>query len=208
MFSNIGNIFAGSEPRRTESTDTRQAIQRHDPDFEKRRSKKDSRNHEHAQEEDMATVSVESLHLFLDNLLRVQNAPLAPESSPENAPEDNEEMAASEESGTVQEQETPEHHSPPNGPAAHAAQAYAQQAHHQGQSWEDVSSDPHTPPPSGHEHAPLLSAEQIRTIHTLLDDLRILSERKIPYIRIERGESFLDSLVIAITKAVEASSRP
>lgn len=205
MFSNIGNIFLGSEPRRTESTDTRQAIQRHDPDFEKRRSKKESRNHEHAEEEDTATVSVESLHLFLDDFLRAQNAPLAPENGPERASEGDEKTAASEQSEPAQGQKAPEHHSPPNGPAAHAAQAYARQAHHQGQSWEESRRQPPSSP--DHEHVPLLNAEQIRTIHALLDDLRILSERKILYIRIERGESFLDSLVIAITKAVEASSR-
>jgi hypothetical protein len=203
MFSNIGNIFAGSEPRRTENTDTRQAIQRHDPDFERRRPKKDSQNHDHAEEEDIATVSVESLHLFLDNLLRAQNAPGMDEGLktregellPEN-PSPQAEPNSAERS----------RHTPPIGPAAHAAQAYAQQAHHQGQSWEEISSHPHTPPPSGQENAPLLNTEQIRTIHTLLDDLRILSERKVAHIRIERGESFLDSLAAAIVKAVETSS--
>ena len=73
MFSTIGRIFSNQPPRQAENTDTRQDIQRHDPDFERRRKKRQSEKEEPFPE-DGATVSVEALRIFLENFLKSLSA--------------------------------------------------------------------------------------------------------------------------------------
>ena len=43
-----------------------------------------------------------------------------------------------------------------------------------------------------------LDAAEVRTIHELLEDLQLLSDKNIEYIHIERASSFLQSLVNAV----------
>jgi len=60
---------ATTTPRRTEETDTRQAILRHDPEFEKRKKKEGEEGGFKDPYEDLADVSVPALKNFLLGLL-------------------------------------------------------------------------------------------------------------------------------------------
>ena len=57
-----------------------------------------------------------------------------------------------------------------------------------------------TPPPEIHEH-PLYASSKISAVHKLITDLSRLSATGIEELTIERGETFLDSLVTAVKNA-------
>ena len=60
--------------RKTENTDTRDDIVRHDPDYHKNKNAKQSTNHWEDHEEDMTEISVESLIIFLEGLKKNNNS--------------------------------------------------------------------------------------------------------------------------------------
>lgn len=68
MFSELSKILP-IKPRQAEHADTRQDIQRHDPDYERRHSKKDGPEEQEPYETG-ATVAVEALQHFLEEFLR------------------------------------------------------------------------------------------------------------------------------------------
>lgn len=195
MFSDIGNILATYKPRQTESTDTRQALQRHDSDFEQQHKKKEDKDQDSLKNEDIANVSVKSLHLFLNNLLKSRNNPAPPIAEKNERRESTEGKSLSASQAEMDFGEAPKT-SP--GIAAKAAQAYETTAH----SAEKAQGQPENPPPYTAQ-ALALSASEIRVIYKLLDELQDLSERHIEYLQIERGETFLQSLVTAVEKAIK-----
>jgi hypothetical protein len=85
--------------------------------------------------------------------------------------------------------------SAPSGQAAQAAQAYRTTAN---------AAVPPMPPPAAPNDKPLLTAEELRTIHRLIDDLRLLADRKVEQLNILRSDSFLQSLVDAAARARNA----
>ena len=185
MFSSINNIF-GTKPHHAEQNDTRQDIQRHDPDFERRRKKKNEAKDELLQE-DGATVSVDALIIFLNKFLKELsekqpkkgfNATSGTSPKPDNTAETTPSNTSAHKSGK----------------AAQAASAYQHMAEsqHQNTLLGDVNEN----------NADLISldAAEIRTIHTLLEDLKLLDEKNIEFIHIDRAESFLQSLVNAVEK--------
>ncbi len=182
MFSNaVGNIF---KPREAETTDTKLGIRRHDPDQEGRKKKKSEEDEPTLfSEEDDATVSIEALRVFLDNFLRSLD-----EAAGEAKTGGGEQQAAHNQNV---ETTGPQAH---GGEAAQAASAYqaTAQATSQGSHFDSA-------PTPGADTA--LESHEMRTIHTLLADLKALSERGVQNLRIERGESFLQSLSAATEKA-------
>ena len=189
MFNALGNIFT-TRPRQAEQTDTRQAIQRHDPDFERpEHEDKDDSKEEFG--ENGATVSVAALTTFLETFIRehkdvqAQNIEAATAETPptsENKPE-----------------KVPQEISEPTNIATDAAQAasvYAQTAHVGKR--EDIlleTTDQSDGP------ALDLSAADIRTVHALIQDLKLLQDHNVEFLNIERAATFLDSLVNAVSNA-------
>lgn len=189
MFSSIGKIFT-TPPRQAEHSDTRQDIQRHDPEYERRKKKKQNEP-EDLFSEDGATVSVQALRIFLENFLKSLQE--QGETTPQNAQHDPEQeefawFKANEEAGGQSENK------PKSGNAAYAAGAYQHVAAAQQRT--SLLED------SGVDGAPLirLEASEVRTIHAILEDLKNVEKKKIEFIRIERSESFLQSIAAAVEK--------
>ncbi len=186
MFYSIGNIFT-REPRQAEQTDTRQAIQRHDPDFEQS-AKQQGEDAAEEFGEDVAFVSVEALTIFLKNFVK------------EQAEKDQQgltETPLADHSPALETlEQTPPQHPPQNTPAAKAANAY--QTTSQVQKQEDVlieTTDAAQGPSLD------LSTEDVRAINLLIDELNDLKNSRIETLRIERATSFLESLQAAVTQA-------
>lgn len=191
MFTALRNIFT-RPPRQAESSDTRQEIRRQDPDQQRRKPKNNDRNEAKIfGDYDEATVSVKALRLFLKNLLKSAGAnPQVGSSQKKETPVPPARPSPS------PEQRAPEAESP----AARAAGVYEAASRKEHSGGFSIDDTPAAPPA---ESVPLKS-EEMRTIHALLADLQILSEKKVEYLRIERSETFLDSLVQAVEKAKAA----
>lgn len=123
-------------------------------------------------EEDLAEASIDSLILFLQSALPA---------------EDSENAIPATETPAAEPTEQNKH-------AAAAANAY-QNASGQRHAPARKEQKPSQAQPSK------LSAEEVKTIHTLLNDLRNLQTSGIQSLPIREGENFLDSLVKAIRRA-------
>lgn len=184
MFSTIGNIITGQQkPRETETSDTRLDIHRHDPDAERRKNESDDENVNALLNEDDAEVSIEALYIFLENFLQSQI-----------------DKAKQGEATKTELPDAPQERQPaaePKGKAAVAINAYTQAAEvTQTKSIMDNS----TPSPQEMD----IDSEEVRMIHALLSDLKILSARNVQSLHIERDETFLLSLTHAVQKAKAA----
>lgn len=182
MFSSVSNIFS-VKPREAESADTRLGIRRHDPDQE--RSKKKSKDEEEKvffNDGDEATVSVEALQIFLENFLRslLQTAgtPAAPVARTRQAPD----VVSTNTNAGMRD-----------GAAAYAASAY-RQASFSARNKSYFDSAPVQNDAIG------LESHEVRTIYSLLSDLNILAQQNVKTLHIERGGTFLQSLVAAVEK--------
>lgn len=194
MFSSIGQIFK-VQPRQAENSDTRQHIQRHDPDFERKKNKKQEEKEELFPEEG-AVVSVEALRIFLENFLKslteeTNTAQTA--SQPHETDKAQAEFAWDEPAQSPSSR--PARPKPISGEAAHAVGAYQSMARVQQRTslLEGDAAIAGAPPIK-------LEASEVRTIHQILEDLKDVEAKKIEYIRIERGETFLKSIAVAVEK--------
>ena len=186
MFYTLGNILS-PQSRRTEQTDTRQEIHRHDPEYERRKGQKQDKKDE-INLEDGAIVSVEALKDFLENFVRERTRQNQTE---QPGAQKSEEQAPTPETNTQQSQTR----TPLNTPSAQAASAYAQSAHMNDHSKVLLETTDKTEGP-----ALDLSAADMRTLHVLIEDLKTLQNAKIEIIKLEPAASFLDSLVSAVNK--------
>lgn len=188
MFSRIENITP-ERPREAESTDTRQAIQRHDPDQERRkRKKKESAESALFSEEDDAFVSLEALQVFLNNFLRTQ---IIAQPGSDGQSDIKADVSKQEDESQFILGEPPSR--TVRCEAARAAHVYEAAA-------ETVSAA--TPsPPREEANMSSLSAAEVRAIHALLEDLTILKERGVRTLRIEPSDSFLHALSNAVAKS-------
>lgn len=190
MYANIGHLFT-SAPYRAEQTDTRQAIHRHDPEFERRRGKgKNGSKESEFDIEDHADVSIGALKAFLENFVKTMGG-----SQEQVTP--NERAAASEKNPEIEQ--APQQKSPPRKPqsspqAARAASIYQRTAQKTSGS-ANYANSKQTATAMG------LKATDIRTIHQLIVGLDELSKRNVQNLRIERSDSFLNSLLNAVQKA-------
>ena len=193
MFSTIGRIFSNQPPRQAENTDTRQDIQRHDPDFERRRKKRQSEKEEPFPE-DGATVSVEALRIFLENFLKSLSAQNTFNTGSKPKIQNHPQL------DIFETQQNPQHSGAPKSVSGQAMQAIGVYQHiaeaQQKKSLLEAGSVEGAPPI-------MLEASEVRTIHTILEDLKIIEEKDIQYIHIERNHSFLQSIVNAVKKLKE-----
>ncbi len=180
MFSNVSNIFS-VKPREAESADTRLGIRRHDPDQERSKKKgKDEEEKVFFNDGDEATVSVEALQIFLESFLRsllsTTGMPAAPAINAEHTP-------STAIANTAMR----------DGAAAYAASAY-RQASFSAKNKSVFDSAPVQNDAIG------LESHEVRTIYSLLSDLNILAQQNVKTLHIERGGTFLQSLVAAVEK--------
>ncbi|MGB4058467.1 MAG: hypothetical protein WBK77_10335 [Alphaproteobacteria bacterium] len=184
MFSSFGNIFI-TPPRQAESADARLDIRRHDPDQENRRRKRDENSSDAFDgTEDSATVTVEALRLFLENFLKSLE------------PKKDDGVGTLKADLIIPDQDS---YAPP--PVVDGAQARAAGVYRHVAQGVEKSAAPIVRPDNVSAPSVELGADDVRTIYKLIDDLKPLIERGITHVTIERGESFLGSLVRAVTMA-------
>ncbi|MCC7305367.1 MAG: hypothetical protein IT558_03800 [Alphaproteobacteria bacterium] len=182
MFSNLVQIFT-PQPRQAESSNTRLEIRRHDPDQERRRRPKQEEEEKvRFNTYDNATVNVESLRVFLENFLKSLEKKESQNFIPDQGR--GEEVQAS--SGLKNF----------HGESAVAAGAYRAAAR-----TSPVASA--RAPGSPEAEQALLGNEDVRTIYALLRDIETLKSRRIDYLYIERGDTFLASLADAVRRALQ-----
>jgi hypothetical protein len=186
MLSQLGSVFKTTF-RHAESADTRQEIRREEKeDGHKKKDRDQSSRDDSALWDDSMAVSVEALHSFLVEFLKSHGAPLpAQESlsiSPHAAP-------------------SSEQRQPVNSTAARAVKAYT------------AMTPAPTPQPISQTDdnnrninpADLLSAEEIRTIHALIDDVDRLAKAGAQTLNIVIVGTFLESLVEAVRVTKEGA---
>lgn len=165
--------------RKTEETDTRQAILRHDPEFYKKKKDEGDQPGFKDPYEDLADVSVPALKNFLLGLLdRAEAAPLAPQ---------------------------PAH--TPDRPAATPQTAAAVSAYQAGAKRGSVTPPPQAPiPPAGEGPSALDQAAANLDRAEVLDLIRELDRLYadgITAIAMEKGDGFLGSIRAGIARARE-----
>lgn len=177
MFSQLGPLFK-THLRQAESTDARLAIRR---DEKQDQGKKDDEAPTEDQTsslwEDTTSVSVEALRTFLIEFLKTRGETVA-ESSVKD------EVSAP--------SITPEERKPASPRAAAAVRAYSAMA---GQT--------HYVPPTEEpaeevDLVSLLKADEVRTIHILIDELDQLGRKGVQTLTIEKADTFLEALVQAV----------
>ncbi len=186
MFTQLNNIL-NAKPRHAEHNDTRQDIQRHDPEFERRRRKKE-KSDEDLYNEEGTTIAIDAIILFLNKFLKEltdkpkQGFNALSASHPPEA------------STTIKTQKQE-----PSGAAANAANAYQQRAQNQQRTsiLEDINDH--------NAEILTLNASEVRTIHALLEDLKLLTDKNIAYLHVEKSTSFLQSLVNAVETVKKSS---
>lgn len=195
MFSALGNIFS-IKPRQAEQTDTRQGIQRHDPEYERRQKKKENKENQEFNQ-DRATVSVEALRIFLENFVngKTDNGATFEPFDAQDGAEANFEPTDYKIQTDLELPET-NGKAEKSGDAAMAASTYQNAAQAKETTVLFETTDQGATGPTLD-----LSAADIRTIHSLIEDLKILNAENIEYLQIERADTFLDSLVNAVNKA-------
>lgn len=231
MFSTIGNIFSGEQkPREAENSDTRLDIKRHDPDQE--RKKKDDSSEDDVNaflKEDSATVSTDSLFVFLENFLEAQLQKQARNASnnglissshtslnePVNEPEAQNLHVNVHSQPTTNKAQTDQTFSQraasPSlrndaGRAAyayaHAAEVSAQKIIQRNLTHSALKEGDNNELLSDHNEELMdIENQDVRLIHGLLNDLKFLQEKNITSLHIEREDTFLMSIKEAIDTA-------
>lgn len=179
MFNALGQIFSPPRPRQTEHADTRQDIQRHDPDYERRRKKQHKSESENLQQ-DPTTLSVDALLLFLKAFVK-NNPPTA---------RYHHDQIDHERSPVVKTGQTTSF-------AGQAASAYQNTA--SAQHKHTILLETTDTMAQGPEMR--LGAEDIRAMLVLIDDIEKLKQAQIAYIQLEPAPTFLQALINATNKA-------
>jgi hypothetical protein len=198
MFSGIGQIL--NVPRLAEHADTRQELQHHDPEYQ-RRKRDSSKNHSEGAQDEDTTVSVEALSIFLQNFLKTTGNQRKRETKTfngEDRRQSDEQLTPPPE--TQREMNLGEDTRKRSAQAARAAYAYQTMAHSNKK--ERILLET-TDQGDGPEFE--LNASDVRTIHLLLEDLRTLKDRNIEYLIIGKADTFLQSLVTSVQAALTAS---
>ncbi len=193
MFSQLGPVFK-TMFRQAEAADTRLGIKKDEKHDE---GHKDSAE-EHASEtrdlwEDSAGVTVEALLVFLKDYLKNNGVSSF---SNKSRPQVQEENAAVIDSAIFTAQSSSAI-PPVTAQAARAVQAYSRQS--------TEAAAPLPPPASDHvTMTEALTAEDVRTVYVLIEDLEMLQTRGIQAVSIERADTFLGSLIKAVSIAKQA----
>lgn len=185
MFSQLGPLFK-TTLRQAEQADTRLQIRREDKENQ---GKKDDLDEEpvdtSALWEDSTEVSVEALRTFLIEFLKTKG-----HDTPETVPDPDNNVS-------IMSGLEPEYRPPVTNRAARAVKAYSSM---QTQNY----GPPPTPPPVETEEpeevdlVSLLKADELRTMHVLIAELDLLARKGVQTLIIEKADSFLESLVLAV----------
>lgn len=192
MIPILGNLFTPQDikgqNRHAESSDTRQEIQRHDPDQQRRSKNKRDQEEDEFQDDSIGMIAVEALSLFLRNFLK---------SLEDNKDEGNSEDKPAPRAQAPQTSQTDALRT--SSRAAMAAHAYRHVAQ-AGQKTSLLGDNKREAP------AIKLDASDVRAIHDVLEDLKTLQDKHIEYVHIERDESFLQSIITAVNAAKNSQS--
>ncbi len=191
MFTAINNIWADA-PRHAERTDTRQALQRHDPDQQGRRKHNGASKDEEPNHENTTTISIEALKTFLDTLLESKGSTPPPHTQTTQPQPEDYKIQQELDLGT-----TPEN-APRTSSATAARAASLYKAASSAIKYNSLLKTTDTA--SSAPEINLNSADLI-TIHTIRNDLETLSHNNIKYLQIQHGKNFLNSLFTAIETA-------
>jgi hypothetical protein len=178
MLDRIEQFKQSFKPRKAEENDTRQDIQRHDPEFHKK--KKDDGEHGFKDPyEDLTDVSVVALITFLEGLLNKKNA--------------------KQDSHTPQYEDISQEYRPPVD-KQHAQAMNAYQSRSSNTSKHPIKSIEAT------DNAPTTAIDKAAasiedtTIKSTIRDLQNLLSRNIDHIALERGDGFIESIQNAIAR--------
>jgi len=170
--------FHQSFTRKAEEVDTRQSIQRHDPDFHKKKQNKDPESRHQDPYEDLANISVNALITFLEDLIdRIESQYTRHHSHSE--------MQQS-------------HNRQPVSPHQTAAAIAAYQTP------TGISTPPITNNNSSNKHQTALDSAiadlDQNVLKTAIRELHDLTRRGVSEISLERGDGFLESILLSIQK--------
>lgn len=185
MFSQLGPLFK-STLRQAEQADTRLQIRREDKE---NHGKKDDFEEETADTsalwEDSTQVSVEALRTFLIEFLKTKG-----ETTPET-------VSVPNENASIMSGLEPEYRPPVTNRAARAVKAYSSM---QSQNYDPPPTLLAAPPAAVEEVdlVSLLKSDELRTIHVLIAELDMLAGKGIQTLTIEKADTFLESLVLAV----------
>ncbi|MCB9988048.1 MAG: hypothetical protein H6868_01800 [Rhodospirillales bacterium] len=184
MYSHLDPIFK-THIRQTETTDTGLHIRRDDPRQQGRKNDRDRKDEtDNSLWEDSAEVSVSALRTFLEDLI-------APRQKPETSPESSENR----------ETEPLPTQKPVSPQAATAAKAYQHSAETKG---EPPVLPSHHSARSSDETANKLTQEDIDMIRRLISELYDLPGHTNLQLSLKPGNSFIQSLIDAVTLAKQA----
>lgn len=189
MFSDIKNILptTPAPDAKAQQTDTRQEILRHDPEQERQKKNKQSKDDGGGLfGDDLTEVSVDMLEVFLHQVLENYTGQDASEQNAASGQEDiNIDTAAMEDPANVK-------------PNAKAIGAYARTASY-------TSHDVPHPAPTESVSAPHLSSADMQLVYQMQKDIKLLKERGITAISIIQGapdEGFLQTIHNGMKRAL------
>ncbi len=184
MFSQLGPLFKATF-RQAEQTDTRMAIRKDDPRDQGR--KKDPREEEENPSdlwEDSTGVSVEALRTFLINFVEGKTQAVSGAVA----------SSGTDKGGRPAGPALPESRPPQNTHTARAVHAYQAQAEKAGGAY-------HAPPPAAPQSdVDLVQAQDVRLIHQLIADLKLLSDAGVETLTLEKSDTFLHSMEEAVAR--------
>ncbi len=184
MFSQLGAIFK-THLRQAEKSDTRLEIRRDEKQDQGKKQEFDTTDEESsAFWEDSTTVSVEALKAFLVEFLKSRG-----DEVPETA------QAATEDAFVPP---APEYRPPVNTRTARAVKAYSSMAAQVSAPVPPQNSADSDTAPEEVDLVGLLAADEVRTMHVLISELDALTRRGVQTLTIEKAETFLEALVLAV----------
>lgn len=184
MFSQLGSIFK-THLRQAEKSDTRLEIRRDEKQDQGKKQEFETADEDtSALWEDSTTVSVEALKSFLVEFLKSRG---------DEVPEAQAPVAGDADYSSL----TPEYRPPVNTRTARAVKAYSSMA---------AQTSPSVLPPEPPETnaseqvdlVSLLAADEVRTMHLLISELDALTRRGVTTLTIEKADTFLEALVLAV----------
>lgn len=180
MFSNLGPLFKATF-RHTEQLDARMSIRKDDPrDEGKKRDPREDEPDDDSLWEDSMGVSIASLRTFLISFVEGKTGQVASEGAP-----DGDQPAAPPPAPDVRPAQDTHH-----ARAIHAYQSMAEKG----------GSAHHAPPPTPASDVDLVHAEDVRAIHVLIADLKMLDDAGHTTLALERSDSFLHALQDAVSR--------
>ena len=197
MFNALGHILR-VQPRTAEQTDTRQELQHHDPEYQRRQKERKQEKPEDPNFQD-SILSVEALQVFLENYLKT-----AYDRRKASEPFDGEDRRKKPEAKNIedvqQELNLRDDKRQQSAKAARAAYAYQSAQHVKNKEQILLETTDQASGP-----AMDISDADITTINELLEKIKVLNQHKIEYLQIERAATFLKSLHNAIDSAIQAA---